>query len=122
MIGSVTCRACGQPLDPAGTSPCPTCGATARTIEVTAHATASVHESALVQGYEANRSKKQGLFIRILSGVVPSVAHGFVRLHRLIDKRNNRYLEHVETLDGTTLHHCEEPLSEHRGHGSAKPR
>jgi hypothetical protein len=43
-----------------------------------------------------------------------------VRKLRRIDRPNDHYVEHVETKDGTVLHHCDEPLSSHRGHGSAK--
>jgi hypothetical protein len=42
-----------------------------------------------------------------------------VRKLRRIDRPNDRYVEQVETKDGTVLHHCDEPLSLHRGHGSA---
>lgn len=40
---------------------------------------------------------------------------------RLIDKDANRYFEKVTDPDtGQVLHECNEPLSEHRGHGSDK--
>jgi hypothetical protein len=55
-----------------------------------------------------------------MSGVVPSITHGWVRLWRLIDRGNNRYQERVENLDGTVIHEADEQLTEHQGHGSAK--
>jgi len=40
---------------------------------------------------------------------------------RVIDRENNRYLETITDPDtGEVVHHCEEPLIDHRGHGSAK--
>lgn len=40
---------------------------------------------------------------------------------RLIDWGNDRYKEVVTDPEtGIIVHHCEEPLSKHRGHGSAK--
>ena len=40
-----------------------------------------------------------------------------------IDRRGDRYTEHVyDPKSGETIHHCDEPLSEHRGHGDAKRR
>jgi hypothetical protein len=42
----------------------------------------------------------------------------WVKKTREIDRKNDRYYEHVEGADGA--HHCEEKLSKHRGHGSAK--
>jgi hypothetical protein len=42
-------------------------------------------------------------------------------LHRLLDKENNWYLEEVvDVATGNLLRSCSEPLTEHRGHGSAK--
>ena len=43
-----------------------------------------------------------------------------VRKLLLVDREGDRYFERIETQDGTVLRHCDEPLSEHRGHGSAK--
>jgi hypothetical protein len=37
------------------------------------------------------------------------------------DRRNDRYLEHITpAYTREVLRHVEEPLSAHRGHGSAK--
>jgi len=43
-----------------------------------------------------------------------------VKKTRRIDKDAGTYHEHVETRDGTVIHHNDEPLSDHTGHGSAK--
>ena len=44
-----------------------------------------------------------------------------VNHQRLIDRQNDKYIEIVkdENTD-QLLHHCNEKLSEHQGHGSAK--
>lgn len=40
---------------------------------------------------------------------------------RIFDKENNKYMEKVEDYrTGKILHKCEEKLSDHIGHGSAK--
>ena len=40
---------------------------------------------------------------------------------RIIDRENNQYYERVENHpDGDVIHSCEEPLSDHFGHGYAK--
>jgi hypothetical protein len=45
------------------------------------------------------------------------------KLARVIDRENNRYFEEViDPETGQVIHRCEEPLSEHRGHGSDKPK
>jgi hypothetical protein len=55
----------------------------------------------------------------------PSRSHKLekhVHHERVIDRRNDRYFEQVTDYEtGEVLHRCEEPLSEHMGHGSAKP-
>ena len=42
------------------------------------------------------------------------------RIDRIIDRKNDRYCERIEDESGNVIRLCEEPLSEHRGHGSAK--
>ena len=39
----------------------------------------------------------------------------------LVDRQNDRYMEVVTEYEtGVVVHHCDEKLSEHTGHGSAK--
>jgi hypothetical protein len=45
----------------------------------------------------------------------------WMQLQRIIDRAKNWYKEVVTDPEtGKVVHRCEEPLSEHRGHGSAK--
>lgn len=45
------------------------------------------------------------------------------KLTREIDRENNRYKEVIKNPDnGEILRHCEEPLTDHFGRGSAKPK
>ena len=40
---------------------------------------------------------------------------------RIIDRENDRYVErYTDTETGVVTRHCDEPLSQHVGHGSAK--
>jgi hypothetical protein len=42
---------------------------------------------------------------------------------RVIDRDNNRYLETItDPKTDEVIRHCEEPLSDHQGRGSAKPQ
>lgn len=44
-------------------------------------------------------------------------------LERVIDRAKNLYREIVKDPDtGKVVHRCEEPLTQHRGHGSAKKK
>ena len=46
-----------------------------------------------------------------------------IHKERLIDRKNNRYREVVKDMKtGDVIHEVDEPLSQHTGHGSAKPR
>jgi len=45
------------------------------------------------------------------------------QLERVLDRRRNRYFEHIEDADtGQTVRHVEERLTEHQGHGDARRR
>jgi hypothetical protein len=39
---------------------------------------------------------------------------------RLIDRDSDLYQEVITDADDNVVHRCEEPLSSHRGHGTAK--
>jgi hypothetical protein len=46
-----------------------------------------------------------------------------MHLERFFDHRGDRYVETVKNPEsGEIIHHCDEPLSQHRRHGSAKKR
>ena len=48
-------------------------------------------------------------------------AQRYMSKSRRIDERANRYQESViDPQSGVEIHHCDEPLTGHRGHGSAK--
>ena len=58
----------------------------------------------------------------VISGWFSSRSHeGGVEISRSMDKENDQYVEIVKDCKtGKVLHECQEKLSEHRGHGSAK--
>jgi hypothetical protein len=46
----------------------------------------------------------------------------WMKLERLIDRRHNRYYEHIEDpSSGAVIRHVDEPLADHKQRGSAKP-
>jgi hypothetical protein len=122
----VQCGECQQfldelPNDPNRT-PCPTCGSTRRAFNVSANI-----EFTIMEGYGLKikdpsfRGKRR----------IKYEEKGGYKLHRksnkwnkyvqVIDRENDRYLEiATDRVTGEVLHHCEEPLSEHFGHGSDK--
>jgi hypothetical protein len=46
-----------------------------------------------------------------------------MKFQRVIDRLANWYHERVtDPTTGAVVHECDEPLTQHRGHGSAKPK
>jgi len=127
MSGSVAefqCGTCGAPINepqdisPDKRTPCSACGSTIRHINVSVTETASLHESLKFKHKNASgESLAEGL-----SGDDLHRNSGrWMQKERLIDWGNDRYREVVTDPEtGIIVHHCEEPLSKHRGHGSAK--
>lgn len=71
------------------------------------------------------KAKRPGRKKPIYEGVSkPSVQRTtgiMMRLERFFDRLTDRYREHVTNpTTGELVHSCDEPLSEHQGHGSAK--
>lgn len=68
-------------------------------------------------------SKKKGLLAEIRIAFQPLRNRNgvLVRYERLIDHHEDRYVERVTLYDsGEVIHLCDEPLTKHQGHGSAK--
>jgi hypothetical protein len=111
-------------------APCPACGSLARTVDVGLQAATSQVASISKQtaklvttetnllpmikmvGLRAGPSKTKGWFVKQL--IVASN-------ERRADRANDRYTETVTVLEtGEVVHHCDERLIDHRGHGSDK--
>jgi hypothetical protein len=68
--------------------------------------------------------RKKGWFKRIFTGLVRQYGREgrVAQVDRIMDRDNDRYAETVVMRDsGEVVYHCDEPLSEHRGHGSDRP-
>ena len=100
---------------------CRRCGSDKLTVLITVEDEGEAHEQLDL----AVRSGGGGKPVRkVRSG--DSYSHDrqkWVELHRDVNRLEDRYHEIVRDLEtGEVLHECEEPLSEHQGHGSAKER
>jgi DNA-directed RNA polymerase subunit M/transcription elongation factor TFIIS len=121
----VTCSNCGQVLSTSTSTEdelgaCPKCGSTAKTFHVSLETRVSVHEkvSGKVRSSGDKKPRKKFVFGQDLWRKMAKWVH----LERVMDRENNRYHERVvDPATGEIIHECEEPLSEHRGHGSDKP-
>lgn len=127
MSHQVCCKDCGAPIDePSNTpadqrAPCPSCGSTTRLIKKELTATLDIHPSL---GFKAKEQGKGRPFIEGKSGEDLYRKTGkWMFLERVIDRAKNWYKELItDPATGKIIHHCEEPLSEHRRHGSAKKK
>jgi hypothetical protein len=101
--------------------PCEKCGSVKRTIHVSIEETVVARDGLEVKARRAGEKKPyvEGRGIPSHSRKLDKVVHH----QRLIDRDKNLYRETVTDYEsGAIIHHCEEPLSQHRGHGSAKPK
>ena len=71
--------------------------------------------------YHAGRSRKPARERSV--GMDLTASDDIERSRRLdIDRKSDCYEETILNPDGSIYHHCEEPLSEHWGHGSDKAK
>jgi hypothetical protein len=99
--------------------PCDVCGSTKRVHSV------SIMETLVVRdGYrlKAKRPGQKKPYLEELSRPDYSHSRGkHVHRQRVIDRDNDQYFEKITDYEnGEVIHHCEEPLSQHQGHGDAK--
>lgn len=122
----VTCTDCGWDfgvITPPSTEPepCPVCKSIGRTIHIEIHESVTVRDGWRMKGKEPGKKKP---FLETRSE--PSHSHKLgkhVHHERVIDRRNDQYFEQVTDYEsGEVLHHCNEALSDHTWHGSAKPK
>ena len=121
----VTCVRCDAPIDELPNAvagdrkPCPRCGSTLRRFDVAISVTVEAHSDL---GPKQRRPGFKKPIHEQKSGSSFSVRlKRWMRRTRMIDRENDRYAEKVvDPLTGETIHQCDEPLSAHQGHGSAK--
>ena len=99
--------------------PCPHCGATVRRFDVGITDTVTLRESLKFKQKRTGRTLSEG----VSGDDLHRKSGKWMKKERLIDREKDHYKEVVTDPDtGQVIHHCDEPLSKHRGHGSAKKR
>jgi hypothetical protein len=104
--------------------PCPVCGSIAHRINFNVE----VVEKCAVEdfiGMDGRRAKGNRWFIRSFTRLVAQISRGgaLAYLTRTFNREDDRYVETVTMREtGEVIHHCDEPLSEHQGHGTARGR
>jgi hypothetical protein len=126
---TASCRGCGASLDEeldrrAGARvPCPHCGSTDRAFAV--HLTDGVAAGDYwKREIKLRRAGKGRPYIEEVDGDDLWRKTGrWMHLTRTIDRANNWYSKRIVDLrTGEVVYRCEEPLSAHRGRGSAQNR
>lgn len=123
-MGQVKCRDCGE-IYLESERACPQCGSTHKIIEIECEASSMAINFQVehIQGINPHLPSKKRMRWDMISRDTVQRADGVTPIHhsRLIDKDEDIYMEKVVNLQtGETIHECEEPLSHHTGHGSAK--
>jgi hypothetical protein len=123
----VACAGCGQKLiEPvnlphADRTPCPVCGSTSRRVDVEHNATLTPRAQLDVKGRRSGL-KKPFIHQKIGSSLFRKIGRWMNR-KMAVDRENDLYREVVvDPETGVEIHRCEEPLSKHFGHGSAKKK
>jgi len=100
-------------------TPCPTCGSTARAFKIHLETKIELHSQLGIKARHGGEGKpfqegKYGDDLHRKTGK-------WNKLERTIDRCNDRYTERIEDGEtGAVIRDVDEPLSQHRGHGSAK--
>ena len=121
---STECADCGYVIDTTKDEgdkkyPCEKCGSTRRNYTASLFVELQACDGHEVKGKRPGQKKP---FVEDMSR--PDYSHSkekLVHKERLIDRDNNRYFERVTDYQTKeVIHECEEPLSDHFGHGTAK--
>jgi endogenous inhibitor of DNA gyrase (YacG/DUF329 family) len=124
-VKKVKCAKCGCLLEELPNIPtvdpicCPSCGSILRTFAVELNAIATAHTKLIVKARHQAPGKP---FCEEVTGDDLHRKTGkWMKLDRIIDRVKNLYREVVtDQKSGEIVYKCEEPLSEHKGHGSEK--
>ncbi len=125
---NVRCSNCGEELDEIidqkDDPPCPKCGSPRRSITISFTDKVQVKEQLEMKAKDPSYTGRAKIRIEQLVGDDLHCKSGkWYDKIRVIDRENNLYLETVKDAEtGDVIHHCEEPLTEHFGHGSAKKK
>lgn len=126
---SVKCSDCGSllPSETAASKeklPCPKCGSIRKEIRLSFEDKVNFHERLHGKGEDRTKSSKDNPRVDFIVGDdLRKKDNKWMKKLRVIDKDKNLYMETVSNPEiNEIVHHCEEPLSDHQGHGSAKSK
>lgn len=119
-MSEMTCADCGSEIElPVSPSGCPTCGSKHINILVWDESGLTSRESIRTKQWEGEKKGRADKETRSGDDLYRDTGE-WNKLYREIDRKNDRYVEHIEDQEGNVKKHDEGLLSKHRGHGSAK--
>ncbi len=122
----VSCSGCGASVPEPGRvedrKPCPACGSTARTFAVTVTDTVEAHDSLATKARHGDVGKVKPHREAFTGFDYHRDTKEWRQVSRVVDRENNCYTERIVDAAGNVVRDVDEPLSEHRGHGTAKRR
>jgi hypothetical protein len=123
----VYCQDCREPLNEPTYSggqrpPCPHCGSLKRRLDINIVEKIVPHDSLRAKGKHPKRTGKKKVGFESFSGdELHKKTRKWFKKERLVDHDNDRYMEKItDPVTGEVVRFCDEPLSQHQGHGSAK--
>lgn len=123
---TVSCSACGASLPEPGRiqdqKPCPSCGSTARTFAVTLTDKAEAHDSLATKARHGDVGKVKPYREAFTGFDYHRDSKEWRQVSRVVDREGDRYTERIVDAAGNVVRDVDEPLSKHRGHGTAKRR
>jgi hypothetical protein len=123
---TVSCSGCGAFLPEQGQiddpEPCPGFGSTARTFAVTLTDTVAAYDSLATKARHGDVGQVKPFREAFTGFDYHRDSQEWRQVYRVIDRENNRYTERIVDGAGNVVRDVDEPLSQHRGHGAAKPR
>lgn len=128
MVSAIMCKKCGTELDDSYNKkmnePCPKCGSTKQDITIIENDRLEMHDYIRGKIKDPNLPSREKTRQDFFQGDDRRKKDGkWMTKERSIDKDNDIYKETVvDPETGKIIHSCEEPLSKHRGHGSAKKK
>lgn len=116
------CKTCGALLLEPGNSvrtPCPVCSGMSRVFEENIKETIVVGDHMRMKGKHGGKGKP--FFDAQVGASFYFKTQTWHHLERIIDRDNDLYIEIIKNpKTGEIISRVEEPLSQHKGHGSAK--
>jgi hypothetical protein len=121
---TVSCSGCGASMPEPGRiedrKPCPACGSTARTFAVTLTDKAEAHDSLATKARHGDVGKVKPYREAFTGFDYHRDTKEWRQVSRVVDREGDRYTERIVYAAGNVVRDVDEPLSEHRGHGTAK--